>query len=517
MTIIDILERNSMKFADKEAISEISYLNEKLKKSLSWEEFNFQSNQIANYLCENGIKKEDKIAIIMQNCIEWLPVFFGILKVGAIAVPINHYMTEENIKYCLNLSECRGIIFSDNMRKHIKCILETSEVTICISVGNDSPPFSADYNNIINNYSTEYFNSKINDENYASIHFSSGTTGLPKAILHKHYTYIYSGIIEAFHRSVTGMDSLLCVSPLFHAGIKMHWLASLLYGGTLVILNDISPIKIIKTISEEHVAMAWFPVPIAQSILDVIASGDLVLSDYDLHEWRIMHMGAQPISPSLVNSWINVFPSVDFDISYGLTETAGPGCVNLGSENIKKVGSIGRAGLLWKAEIVDDNFQEVSSNVIGELSVKGPGVMTSYFNNENATNEKIKNGWLLTGDIGYKDEDDFIYLVSRKKDIIISGGINIYPIQIENYIKKHPSVRDVAIIGIEDLHYGEIVVAVVDLSNADCTVKDLRMFCKNLPFYEQPRKFVFSSIPKNQTGKTDKRKLKELYKNGGIK
>lgn len=152
-----------------------------------------------------------------------------------------------------------------------------------------------------------------------------------------------------------------------------------------------------------------------------------------------------------------------------------------------------------------------------ELSVKGPGVMVSYFNNESATGEKIKDGWLLTGDIGYKDQDDFIYLVGRKNDIIISGGINIYPIQVENYIKKHPSVKDVAIIGIEDLYYGEIVVAVVELYNNDCTSKDLRLYCKRLPFYEQPKKFIFSSIPKNHTGKTDKKLLIELYKNGGIK
>lgn len=517
MTIVDVLKRNSIKFEDKEAISEISYSTNRLKRSLSWKEFDTQANQIANYFCENGIKKGDKIAIIMKNCIEWLPVFFGILKIGAIAVPINHYMIKENIEYCVKLSECKSIVFSDELSDCIEKISNTLKISICVSIGKNNFSFSKGYNSIINNYSDTYDDVKITEDDYASIHFSSGTTGLPKAILHKHKAFIFSGIIEAFHRSIDKTDSLLCVSPLFHAGIKMHWLANFFYGGKIVILIDISPKKIMKTISEENITIAWFPVPIVQSILDAVFSGDLVLCNYDLNKWRLMHMGAQPIPPVLVNSWISVFPLVDFDISYGLTEAAGPGCINLGSENIKKSGSIGKSSLFWKTKIVDDDLQEVSPYVIGELSVKGPGVMVSYFNNESATGEKIKDGWLLTGDIGYKDQDDFIYLVGRKNDIIISGGINIYPIQVENYIKKHPSVKDVAIIGIDDLYYGEIVVAVVELYNNDCTSKDLRLYCKRLPFYEQPKKFIFSSIPKNHTGKTDKKLLIELYKNGGIK
>ena len=201
MTIVDVLERNSLKFTNNEAISEISYLNGKVKKSLSWKEFNSQSNQIANYLYENGIKKGDKIAIVMQNCIEWLPVFFGVLKVGAIAVPINHYMIKEDIEYCLNLVQCKGVIFTDNIRKKIECILKNSKLSICISVGNYNSTFSIRYNTIINTISTEYKKSKTDDEDYATIHFSSGTTGVPKAILHKHYSFIYSGIIEAFHRN----------------------------------------------------------------------------------------------------------------------------------------------------------------------------------------------------------------------------------------------------------------------------------------------------------------------------
>lgn len=515
MTIVDIVTRNAKKFPKQEAICEIIDEKSQNSKSITWMEFEKISNQIANYLIENGIVKGTKIAIVLPNCLEWLPLFFGILKTGAIAVPINHHMMVRDILYCLKLSECTGIVFSDFI--NASEIFKNLSFKVSINVGsNNSLKNSINYHKILEKYSSDFKNNiTLND--FATIHFSSGTTGFPKAILHKHYSYIFSGIIESFNHYLSVSDSFLCLAPLFHAGVKMHWLGHLLNSNKLVILNDISPTKIISAISNNAISVVWMPVPLAQNILSMVKEKNLVLSDFDLTNWRLVHMGSQPIAPSLISMWKTIFPNMDFDISYGLTEAAGPGCINLGSENIEKMNSIGKSSIFWESRVVNENFQDMPAFITGELIVKGPGVMDSYYKDRIATNTKIKDGWLFTGDIGYKDEQDFVYLVSRKNDIIISGGINIYPIQIENYIKKHPSVKDVAIIGIEDLYYGEVVVAVIELNDKGCTSKDLRTYCKRLPFYEQPKKYIFASIPKNQVGKTDKRKLKELYKKGEIK
>lgn len=173
--------------------------------------------------------------------------------------------------------------------------------------------------------------------------------------------------------------------------------------------------------------------PWAQDILDAIDSGEVTLSKYELSQWRLMHIGAQPVPPSLIARWKKVFPNHKYDTNYGLSESIGPGCVHLGMDNIDKVGAIGKAGFGWKVKIVDDKGNTVKRGEVGELCVKGPGVMTCYYRDPKATAETLKDGWLFTGDMAQEDEDGFIYLVDRKKDVIISGGENLYPVQIEDF------------------------------------------------------------------------------------
>ncbi len=201
----------------------------------------------------------------------------------------------------------------------------------------------------------------------------------------------------------------------------------------------------------------------AQDILDAIDSGAVNLADYDLSGWRMMHIGAQPVPPSLVHRWKKHFPHHLYDTNYGLSESIGPGCVHLGTENIHKVGAIGVPGHGWECRIVDEGGRPVERGQVGELAVRGPGVMKCYYNDPEATAAVLRDGWLLTGDMARADEDGFIFLVDRKKDVIISGGENIYPVQIEDFLRAHEAIKDVAVIGLPEKRLGEIAAAVVQL------------------------------------------------------
>lgn len=198
----------------------------------------------------------------------------------------------------------------------------------------------------------------------------------------------------------------------------MHWFGSLISGGKAVLLKGVKPEFILDTVSREKCTIVWLLVPWAQDILDAIDSGEVTLSKYELSQWRLMHIGAQPVPPSLIARWKKVFPNHKYDTNYGLSESIGPGCVHLGMDNIDKVGAIGKAGFGWKVKIVDDKGNTVKRGEVGELCVKGPGVMTCYYRDPKATAETLKDGWLFTGDMAQEDEDGFIYLVDRKRTLL---------------------------------------------------------------------------------------------------
>ena len=212
-----------------------------------------------------------------------------------------------------------------------------------------------------------------------------------------------------------------------------------------------------------------------------------------------------------------MFPDHEYDTNYGLSESIGPGCVHLGVENIHKVGSIGKAGYLWQAKVVTNEGKEVEGDEVGELLVKGPGVMKCYYKNPEATDEVLKNGWLYTGDMARVDEDGFIWLVDRKKDVIITGGENIYPVQIEDFLRAYDKIKDVAVIGIPDNRLGEIAAAIISVKEGtECTEDEINEYCAALPRYKRPRKIIFADVPRNPTGKIEKPKLRELYCGGRL-
>ena len=292
----------------------------------------------------------------------------------------------------------------------------------------------------------------------------------------------------------------------------MHWFGSLLSGSKAVILKGIKPEWILRTVTEEKCTIVWLLVPWAQDILDAIDAGEIDLDHYLLDQWRLMHIGAQPVPPSLIKRWKKVFPHHEYDTNYGLSESLGPGCVHLGVENIDKVGAIGKAGYLWQAKVLNEKDEEVKGDEVGELVVKGPGVMIEYYKNPEATAEIMKGDWLYTGDMARVDEDGFIYLVDRKKDVIISGGENLYPVQIEDFLRANDKIKDVAVIGMPDHRLGEIACAIIEVKEGmDCTEEEINDFCLDLPRYKRPKKIIFAEIPRNATGKIEKPALRKRY------
>jgi acyl-CoA synthetase (AMP-forming)/AMP-acid ligase II len=297
----------------------------------------------------------------------------------------------------------------------------------------------------------------------------------------------------------------------------MHWFGSLISGSKAVLLRGNKPKWILRAVTEEKCTIVWLLVPWAQDILDAIDSGEVNLDHYMLEQWRLMHIGAQPVPPSLINRWKKVFPHHAYDTNYGLSESIGPGCVHLGVENIHKVGAIGIPGYLWEAKVVKPNGETVKGDEVGELAVKGPGVMLCYYKNPEATEEILKGDWLYTGDMAKVDEDGFIWLVDRKKDVIITGGENLYPVQIEDFLRSFDKIKDVAVIGLPDQRLGEIAAAIIEIKpDMTCTEEEITNFCKNLPRYKRPRKIIFDKVPRNPTGKIEKPALREKYCKGRL-
>lgn len=538
MIITEFLERNARLYKNEVALVEINPSDERdraatwreaslieqanpnmpYRREMTWFEFDTKANRFANLLLSRGVKKGTKVGILLMNCLEWLPLYFGTLKAGCLAVPLNFRYASDEIKYCVDLADVEILIFGEEFISRINEIYkEMPKVRMMFYVGDNGPDYTENVMDRINYCSSIAPPVMIDEEDYAAIYFSSGTTGFPKAILHNHKALVGSCRTEQNHHGQTHDDVFLCIPPLYHTGAKMHWFGSLLSGSKAVLLRGVKPEWILRAVTEEKCTIVWLLVPWAQDILDAIEAGKIDLNHYLFDQWRLMHIGAQPVPPSLIKRWLKYFPHHQYDTNYGLSESLGPGCVHLGVENIDKVGAIGKAGYLWEAKVVDDDFNEVPQGEVGELAVKGPGVMLCYYKNQDATEEIKRGDWLLTGDMAEVDEDGFITLVDRKKDVIISGGENIYPVQIEAFLRKHDKINDVAVIGLPEPRLGEIAAAIIQVKEGmECTQEEIDEFCLELPRYKRPRKIIFAPVPRNATGKIEKPVLREKYCHGRL-
>ena len=374
MPITEILEKNCELFGDDVCLVEINPDRKETRRvtwkeysliepshvphyrrEITWNIFNEKANRFANLLLSRGVKKGDKVAILMMNSLEWLPVYFGVLKTGALAVPLNFRYAPDEIDYCLKLAETNVLVFGPEFIGRIEEIADSViENRMLIFCGSGvCPSFAEDYTELTADCSSASPDIKLCDDDFGAIYFSSGTTGFPKAILHKHRSLMHSCVVEQAHHGQTRDDIFLCIPPLYHTGAKMHWFGSFLVGAKSVLLKGTEPRQILEAVSDEKCTIVWLLVPWAQDILNALDNGEEKIAEYDLAQWRLMHIGAQPVPQSLIKRWKEYFPKHDYDTNYGLSESIGPGCVHLGIENIHKVGAIGVPGFGCEVKIVD--------------------------------------------------------------------------------------------------------------------------------------------------------------------
>ena len=513
MNLVDFLEKNARLYPEDVAFVEVRPLT-KARRHIDWARFNERSNRLANALMKRGIKKGDKVFLLGRNSIHWLEAYFAVMKTGAWVVPLNFRFTNEDVQNCAGVAEPSAFILDAEYVERTAQIRD-SLVTVrdYISMGKDVFENVDPIEELIESASPGSPQVTLKDDDACALYFTSGTTGTPKAVLLSHTSLTCTALMEVAHHYIKQTDGFLMMPPMYHLAIG-HLVGVLIVGGRTVLLTEkISPQFVLETISNEHISDVFLLVPWALDILDALDKGEVRKEDYDLSAWRLTHMGAQAIPPSVIQRIKGHFPNMQYDTTYGLSESAGPGVTDLGIENERKVGAIGRPGILWDVRIVDERGVDVQRGEVGELVAKGSGVMLEYYKNPELTAQTIQNGWLYTGDLAKMDEEGFIYLVDRKKDLVICGGENIYPLEVEEVIQRHPKVHDVAVIGTPDRRLGEIVAAIIQpVSGENLTESEVEAFCEeNLPRYKRPRRIIFGSVPRSPTGKIEKPKLRDKH------
>jgi acyl-CoA synthetase (AMP-forming)/AMP-acid ligase II len=516
MTIVEMLVRNARMFPDSPALIELSP-SQNLRQEVTWKEFNDRANQMANALTKRGVKKGDRVIHLMMNSINWLETYFAIIKIGAWAVPLNFRFISRQIKYCIDVAAPNVMILDDTFTERVQEIRDQMPtLKHYIFVGKNTPKGMEAYEDVMAGASPEPADVPLTGEDECALYFTSGTTGDPKATLLLHKNMENTAIHENYAHREKFKDNYLLLQPLYHTGGKMHWFGSLIVGARCTLINGndrVTPKFILETINKEKTTSMMLLVPWIQDMVTAIDNGEIKLKDYDTSPWRLMHSGAQPIPAVLINRFRKHFPQVAYETHYGLTESAGP-CIHLGTENLHKVGAIGRPNLNWDFRIVNDNDEDLPVDVAGELIIKGDGVMKEYYKNPVVTAQTLKNGWLHTGDMVKLDSDGFIWYVDRKKDIIITGGENIFPVDLESVLMGQPDTKDAAVIGVADDRLGEVVAAIVEPKGGKkLTVEAVRSYFEpKLPKYAWPRIVIIDKVPRNPTGKIEKPKIREKYK-----
>ncbi len=489
---------------------------ENKKKTFTWKEFNDEINRVANYLAkELGVKHGDYVMHLQNDSLNWLVTYFSIIRLGAIVVPLNFRFESTDILYAAGVCDPKVFIFGSEFTQVVQGAqkdLKTIENYIC--VGKDIPEGSIDFKTI-QGYEdiSDALVSVERDHNLAMM-FTSGTTGKPKPVLHTHFSVNSTAVGNGMTYSVQRNDNYLIFLPLYHSGTMFLWAPFYAIGATGTIIRGFKDPKwIIEAIDEDKCTDMLFVVPIGIAILNAIEKGDIKISDYDLSSWKYMEIGAQPVPFDIMKALVETLPCKVSNI-YGITEGGGGGTFNLYPEDtLRKPGSIGKPTFGVEARIVDEIGETLPKGKVGELVFRTPRMMKEYFNNQEKTAETIKDGWLFTGDLLRQDEDGYFYVVDRMKDMVTSGGENIFPVEIEDALMDHPDIDDVACIGYPDKRLVEIVLAVVQLKEGKTMTEDevLEFAKSKLAMYKVPRKVVFDTVPRNPTGKLQKPELRQKY------
>ncbi|MCX7966247.1 MAG: long-chain fatty acid--CoA ligase [Syntrophorhabdaceae bacterium] len=476
---------------------------------------NERINRIANILLERNIKKGDRIAVLMHNSIKFVEIFFAISKIGAILVPLNWRLAMPELEFILKDSRTTFIIFEEEFIDTIARMRKKIVVDHYISCSDNGekkdralPYWVEDYDALMNRASKEspHIAWQSGDDDTHIIMYTSGTTGVPKGAMLSHKKTFYNVLNANIYFDLTRKDVAIIARPLFHSGGLIVELAPVLYkGATAIIKRRFSPEEILKTIEEYRVTVLELPATVYNFILH-----DCDLSKYNISTVKCFFTGGERVPISLLSAYAE--KGIYISQIYGLTEASTLFWLPYDMAH-KKMGSVGKPVFHADVRIVDENGKPVPPGVVGEIIVRGPVVMNGYWGKPELTKKAIKDGWLYTGDLATMDEDGFVFIVDRKKDMFISGGENVYPAEVEKAILNHPDVQDVAVIGVEDKRWGEVGKAFIVLKLGRTTTEEdiYRFLNERLARYKIPKYIVFvDKLPKTASGKIRKSLLKEL-------
>jgi len=500
MNISELLARNARKYPFKEAIvSEV--------ERLSYKELNSRVNKLSNALLNHGIKQGDKIILFMPNSPEFIISYFAVLRIGAIIVPVNAKLTSNELSYIIEDSEAKAFIAHQLLVEQIKDLPRLFPIYY-VKTGEAMESWNSFEQLLISGNDIEIdYDLKEDDE--ATILYTSGTTGKPKGVLFTYRNILTAAVMMAIEMEMKPESKMLHLMPLSHSAPLHLFLVAGTYVGASHIVAPLFTPDILLTLIHKEKATHFFGAPVAY----LFTANHPKLKDYDLSSMKCWVYGGAPLAKEEVKIVQEKFNTNRLFCVYGLTEAGPTGTLLLPEEHETKAGSIGkRAALNTEIKIVDQEGHPVESGEIGEIILKGEGVMKGYYNNPEQTNEVVKNGWLYTGDMAKYDEEGYIYVVDRKKDMIISGGVNIFPKEIEETLSTHPNIAEVAVVGVPHHEWGETVKAFVVLKEAiDHLEEECKRFLSGkIASYKIPKIYEeIEQLPRNATGKILKHVLKE--------
>lgn len=510
VTIGELIERNARYYPDAEA-----YIYQ--DKRITFGQYAERTRQLASGLYNLGVRRQERVAILAMNCPEYFEVYGAAEWAGYIAALVNFRLALPEVLGVLEDADPKILVFEAQYADMVSLIRERlSGIEHFVCIG-DGPEWAVGYEELVNSGSPLGPPIRSRMEDFCHLFYTSGTTGKPKGVPHSHLSACHGAQRTSLHSEINGSSRVLQVTPAFHVGGKGYPLAALWTGGTIVLHRVFDPVDMLETIHKERITHTFMVAAMLQAVLDV----PNVLS-YDVSSMRNIISASAPIPVPLLKRGIDLLGQV-FSVQYGMTESCGPVAVlprhevnPFGDEDaVRRLGSVGHVVPETPFRIVGDDGQECVPGEAGEVCIKSSYQPSSYWNNTLATLDVIKDGWYHTGDVGCLDAGGYLFLVDRKKDMIISGGENIYSREVENAVLQHPDVADVAVIGVPDPRWGEAVKAVVVLrSSATLDEAALIAYCRQqIASYKCPKNVEFvNELPRLATGKVDKVTLRNSHR-----
>jgi O-succinylbenzoate-CoA ligase len=477
---------------------------------LGYAELDRRANRVANALRELGVAPGDRVALLLMNGVEYLETYFGLAKLGAVMVPLNWRLVAEELAFILRDSGSKLLVHDaefDAVAAELRARQTPLEHFVRAAGGLPPSGDALDHDALRSAASDVRVEPTAGPDDLLFIMYTSGTTGLPKGAMHTHGSMAAASLTINLTADLRYRDRYLQMLPLFHVGALTPATAAVHRGATLVLMRGFDPSRVFRVIEEEGITTG-LAVPAMLNFM--LAAGNADRSDHSKLRWLMS--GAAPVPPALIERYAAL--GIEIHQVYGLTETCGPACLISPEEALARIGSTGPAFFHTDVRVADEGGRDVAPGEVGEVLVRGAHLMKGYWNRPEATAEALRDGWLHTGDLATLDKDGFVTIQDRKKDMIISGGENIYPAEVEALLARHPNVLECAVIGQPSQRWGETPLAVVVAKpGASLQAGDLIGFCEGkLARYKLPKWVEFvDEIPRNPTGKVLKRLLRERF------